>query len=880
MSITHQNKQKKRIHPVLARTRWPRTILYAFSFYLVTSVLPEDRMWANYPIFFFCFIYPSLYYIIAIRFDNTRLAGLLSYSIDSILWASAVIVTNYAIVLLLVGPLLSVATAVLMVGLKRAIIPLVILTSLLLIGVNFVEVQLSQQFSYEHVAIGWLLTVGFLGYVSILINKTTRDFVGARKQLENKNKLIVSQQNQLAAISEVAQLVNSTLDLDQIMKTIMDSLNKDYNFTLMALNFVDEDKQVLYLEKLKGDLPEETIKVLQGINIPLSHSENVFIVSLKSKKPLYLEYADGVETPQDGLDGQLIKLLPAKSLISFPLIIDDKAIGVLTFVDIHKHFHLDEKDIEHMGQYVTYIVSAIRNAKNYKEIQEANIAAINANKAKSQFLANMSHELRTPMNAVIGYSEMLEEDAEDQGLDEMIPDLQKIRKAGTHLLSLINDVLDLSKIEADKVEFYPVRFNASGLLNDIEATAKPLFEKNNNRFEHKQINQLHEGFIDQTRLSQVILNLLSNAAKFTHDGLITLCAERHTISGIDWFTFKVTDNGIGMSEEQLQRIFDPFSQADASTTREYGGTGLGLSISRKLCELMGGTLTVESEVNVGSTFIIKIPAETVMIDNKDQEAYTIIDDSPSTSDSRHTILVIDDDENIRDIMNRVLTKEGYQVYTAASGEVGIEMALLYKPNVITLDVLMPGQDGWSVLNILKSDSKLKDIPVVMQTILDESRRGFLMGASDFLTKPIERNRLIEVIKRLDHIDDLTALVVEDDANISELFVNWLEKEGWEVETAINGHEALQSFEKTPANLIILDLMMPKMDGFEFLEALNNQQLENHPSVIVVTAKDLSPEDHQRLNRGVEVIVEKGGQTADNILKEIRQHLDTNTKRNS
>jgi signal transduction histidine kinase/DNA-binding response OmpR family regulator len=648
----------------------------------------------------------------------------------------------------------------------------------------------------------------------------------------------------------------------------------------MALNFVDEDKQVLYLEKLKGDLPEETIKVLQGINIPLSHSENVFIVSLKSKKPLYLEYADGVETPQDGLDGQLIKLLPAKSLISFPLIIDDKAIGVLTFVDIHKHFNLDEKDIEHMGQYVTYIVSAIRNAKNYKEIQEANIAAINANKAKSQFLANMSHELRTPMNAVIGYSEMLEEDAEDQGFDEMIPDLQKIRKAGTHLLSLINDVLDLSKIEADKIEFYPVRFNASGLLNDIEATAKPLFEKNNNRFEHKQINQLHEGFIDQTRLSQVILNLLSNAAKFTHDGLITLCAERHTISGIDWFTFKVTDNGIGMSEEQLQRIFDPFSQADASTTREYGGTGLGLSISRKLCELMGGTLTVESEVNVGSTFIIKIPAETVMIDNKDQEAYTIIDDSPSTSDSRHTILVIDDDENIRDIMNRVLTKEGYQVYTAASGEVGIEMALLYKPNVITLDVLMPGQDGWSVLNILKSDSKLKDIPVVMQTILDESRRGFLMGASDFLTKPIERNRLIEVIKRLDHIDDLTALVVEDDANISELFVNWLEKEGWEVETAINGHEALQSFEKTPANLIILDLMMPKMDGFEFLEALNNQQLENHPSVIVVTAKDLSPEDHQRLNRGVELIVEKGGQTADNILKEIRQHLDTNTKRNS
>jgi CheY-like chemotaxis protein len=478
------------------------------------------------------------------------------------------------------------------------------------------------------------------------------------------------------------------------------------------------------------------------------------------------------------------------------------------------------------------------------------------------------------MNAVIGYSEMLEEEAEDQGLDDLIPDLQKIRSASDHLLQLINDVLDLSKIEADKIELYPERFGAKGLLSDIEATTKPLVDKNNNRFELEEINDLGELYLDQTRLRQVILNLLSNAAKFTSDGLIRLTAERIPSGKVDWFVVKVIDSGIGMLPDQIERIFVPFSQADASTTREFGGTGLGLSISRKFCEMMGGTLTADSEKGVGSTFTVSIPAEhleqpeSILAGTSDTA-----ESHSSQNDGAHCILVIDDDENIRDLMQRMLSREGFRVVTASSGAAGIELARQIKPSVITLDVLMPGQDGWSVLSQLKSDPALVDIPVVMQTILDESRKGFMLGASEFLTKPIDRARIVDVINRLDHRDDRTALVVEDDEDTRSLIYDWLKTEGWNVHTARNGIEGIEAYQQHEPALIILDLMMPKMDGFEFLEQIRQQPLDEEPAVIVVTAKDLTAEDLERLNGGVLRIVQKGDHASHGILKEIKRHLD-------
>jgi CheY-like chemotaxis protein len=335
-------------------------------------------------------------------------------------------------------------------------------------------------------------------------------------------------------------------------------------------------------------------------------------------------------------------------------------------------------------------------------------------------------------------------------------------------------------------------------------------------------------------------------------------------------TLNVTDSGIGMTAEQLQLVFDPFSQADASTTREYGGTGLGLSISRKFCEMMGGTLSAQSEKGSGSTFTMRVPTGTRQV-GTDQENEQV---SGHTVDGNlYHVLIIDDDEHVLDLMQRLLIREGYEVSVALNGEQGIEMARKLKPDVITLDVLMPGQDGWSVLSELKSDPQLTNIPVVMQSILDESNKAFMLGASDYLTKPINRSQIIEVVRRLQSQHNRRALVVEDDVHSQTLMAEWLMGDGWEVHTAKNGLEGLQAFLEFEPGLIILDLMMPAMDGFEFLEQVRQQPKAADASVIVVTAKDLTAEDLERLNGGVKRIIQKGSHKTEDILNEIRRSLN-------
>jgi PAS domain S-box-containing protein len=502
--------------------------------------------------------------------------------------------------------------------------------------------------------------------------------------------------------------------------------------------------------------------------------------------------------------------------------------------------------------------------------------AESANRSKSQFLANMSHELRTPLNAILGYSEMLVEEAEEDGNDDYIPDLRKIHAAGKHLLALINDVLDLSKIEAGKMELYLETFSVPEAVHDVAATVLPLFEKNGNRLVVRCPSEIGAMHADLTRVRQSLLNLLSNAAKFTDQGVVTLevgieeARERGALA-TDTLVFSVTDTGIGMTPEQMDRLFEAFTQAEASTSRRFGGTGLGLAITRRFCRMMGGDVEVRSEPGQGSTFTLKLP-RTV------PEAPTVELD-PTTDDGRPLILVVDDDEAGRDLVRRHLEKEGYHVALARDGETGLRMAAELRPDAITLDVIMPGLDGWGVLAGLKGDPELASIPVVMITILDEMPMGLALGATGYLTKPVVREQLVAVLGQAmggPGETGGTVLLVEDDEGTRDVVRRTLEQQGCLVVEAENGRVALERLDEVTPTLILLDLMMPEMDGFEFLDALRSRDGARAIPVVVMTAKELTDEDRSRLNGGVERVLAKGTGLRGELVASLRTALDART----
>lgn len=515
-------------------------------------------------------------------------------------------------------------------------------------------------------------------------------------------------------------------------------------------------------------------------------------------------------------------------------------------------------------------VAAGRDVSERREAEEAKVAraaAEESNRAKSQFLASMSHELRTPLNAVIGYAEMLLEDAQDMGQDALVPDLQKIRGAGKHLLGIINDILDLSKVEAGKLELSLEETDLPALVREVESTIRPLAQANRNELVIDLPPDLGHAYTDVTRVRQVLYNLLSNGCKFTEDGAVTLTVRRLRKATGEAIRFQVEDTGIGIDEQHMARLFTPFTQADASTTRRYGGTGLGLSISVRLAEMLGGHLRAQSKPGEGSTFTFELPAEPA------PRARSSFPPAPGGDPARPLVLVVDDDASAQDLLARMLEKDGYRVLCAGTGAEALALARAHRPQAITLDVIMPSMDGWAVLGELKADPVLREVPVVLVTMVHERQLAYSLGAADFLNKPVDRSLLLRVLDRYRcDTPPCSVLVVDDDPAMRALSRRALEKDGWRVVEAADGQAAIEHMRQRRPGVVLLDLMMPRLDGFGVLGAMRADPLLREVPVLIVTAADLSEGERAQLAERAAHVMRKEAHDQASLLAQVRARV--------
>jgi signal transduction histidine kinase/DNA-binding response OmpR family regulator len=714
--------------------------------------------------------------------------------------------------------------------------------------------------------------------------------------LQERTAQLTRSVEELEALGAISQAVSSSLDLQEVLTTVTRyavELSGGDAGTIYELNHAAGE----FIPRVTYNVPEEMAALIQEIR-PRLDGDSILAHAAQSRGAVQVpSIAENTGSPVVAA----LQNIGVGALLAVPLARDQNVLGVLV-VRRGRTGEFSQAVVNLVQTFANQSILAIENADLFHEVERKSQELEIASQHKSDFLANMSHELRTPLNAIIGYSEMLQEEAEDLGNEAFLPDLQRINAAGKHLLGLINDILDLSKIEAGKMELFLESFEVQQLVDDVTAIVRPLIEKNGNTLIVSYPDDIGAMRADLTKVRQTLFNLLSNAAKFTDHGRIELrvassewrvgdedtpdspLAARHS----PLVTFAVADSGIGMTDEQIGRLFEAFSQADGSTTRKYGGTGLGLAISRHFCRLMGGDITVESAPGQGSTFTVTLPARVASSEPRvarepaltaqpplPQAGEEVVGSRHSLLVTRHSplVLVIDDDPATRDLLRRFLGAEGYQVLTAATGDEGLRLVRSERPDVVTLDVLMPGINGWAVLTTLKADAELAEIPVVVLSILDDRDVGYTLGAADYLTKPIDRDRLLTVLRRhCPHQGAAPILVVDDEAATRDMLRRLLEREGWSVTEAPNGRVGLERLAEQVPALMLLDLMMPEMDGFELIAAVRQRPEWLTIPIVVVTAKEISEAERRQLNGGVVRVIKKGASTREELLAEVRSLL--------
>ena len=658
----------------------------------------------------------------------------------------------------------------------------------------------------------------------------------------------------------------STFDLKSVLQTLVESAARlcDANNAGIAR----QKDGVFFHEETYGHSPEFT-KLVRGLPVEPGRGTATGRALLEGK----VIHIPDVHTDTEYKWEAAQRLGGYRTVLGVPMLREGATIGVITLSRAEVR-PFSDKEIELVSTFADQAVIAIENVRLFDEIQEKSRQLAEASQHKSQFLANMSHELRTPLNAIIGVSEMLREDAE--ALKQDTEPLDRVLGAGRHLLALINDILDLSKIEAGRMELHLESFPLAPLINDVAKTIEPMATKNGNRIVVDCPPDLGTLHADQIRFRQALLNLASNANKFTENGTVTIAAQPQRPDGRDWIMIAVTDTGIGMTEEQIGRLFHEFSQADASTTRKYGGTGLGLAISKRFCQMMGGDITVKSMPGKGSTFTIRLPrivqiGETVVTQARAEATQRV-----GEKTQEPLILVVDDDATARDLVERHLERSGFAVVTAPGGREGLRLVRELRPAAVTLDIMMPDIDGWTVLAAIKGDPELAGIPVVLMSIVDQKNRGYALGAADYLVKPVDRVKLVETLTGICGSTAGHAFLVDDDEVVRRSVRQALEPIGWKVTEAENGQVAIEAMTAGRPDVIILDLMMPKMDGFEFLDEWRGRSEWQDIPVVVITAKDLTDEDRDRLNGGVERIIQKSDR--DEMLRQLSRELTKCVKR--
>lgn len=518
-----------------------------------------------------------------------------------------------------------------------------------------------------------------------------------------------------------------------------------------------------------------------------------------------------------------------------------------------------------MSDEVNSLISA-----RTKEMETSRDEARDANAEKTRFFANMSHELRTPLNAILGYGEMLEEDCEDLGYDDLLPDLKKITSAGSHLLSLINNILDISKIEAGRMELYLTNFDIESMIDTIKDVTGPLSIKNENNFVVNITDNIGKMNQDETKIRQCLTNFLSNSFKFTSKGNVELKVDTFILNEIEMIRFAVIDDGEGMSEEGLSKVFKEYEQAERSTSAKHGGTGLGLPITKKLAEMMGGDVEVKSELGKGSQFTLYVPRYSPEQEDLDIELINF----DKLTEQEKIIVLIDDDVDMHELIRRTVTKIGLTLVGATDGEKGMQIVREVKPKLLLLDVLMPGRDGWSILKECKTDPDLKDMSIIMVSQMEQDKLSKSLGADDYMTKPINRELFLERVKNLminSSSNNGKVLIVDDDKDTREILSRILDDNGWISITAKDGKDGLEKLKENPS-LIVLDLEMPRMDGFEFLdEYMNTYSINERKPILVYSGKDLSEVQIDQLNKNVAALIKKDEvsmQELSNVVKDI------------